>query len=368
LSFLCLENKGDFSDALQRWYLVNQRDLPWRKRPGGYRIWISEIMAQQTRMETVVGYYRRFVKRFPSLLSLAQAPLDDVLALWSGLGYYGRARHLHKAARLVLAQHKGRLPRDVPALKKLPGIGDYTASAIASMAYGKAVAVMDGNVMRVYSRLADLDGDIRLGKTQRSIKVLAQEVLDESRPGDFNQALMELGALVCTPTSPRCEGCPVKDFCQARREDSVHLRPLKSLAQAPRKVKLQVGVLRRASDGAVLLIKNPPHGLFGGLWSLPMYPQDGDPKKLSNKKAFENSLLDMFGTRFCLKRPVLKLTHVLSHRLLDVRVFELLLGTEAIKASCSSQILWLGKDDPLSALGLSSLTKGLLLSDITTRF
>jgi len=200
-----------FRDALLNWYALNQRDLPWRRSTDPYAIWVSEIMLQQTRVAVVVDRYKAFLERFPSILALALAPEQDVLALWSGLGYYRRARMLHKAAQFVADQLQGSLPATAEALRALPGIGPYTAAAIASIAYGESVAVVDGNVERVLCRLAEWNVGSRAGGAahKRKIEDLAGQLLDPTHPGDFNQALMELGATVCLPRNPLCLECPV---------------------------------------------------------------------------------------------------------------------------------------------------------------
>lgn len=246
------------STNLLRWFEGARRDLPWRKEPRDpYAVWISEVMLQQTRVDVVVPYYQRFLRRFPTLPSLARAPLDDVLAQWSGLGYYSRARNLHRAARAC----GGALPRTSAALRELPGFGPYTAAAVASLAFGEDVALVDGNVARVLCRVFALDGDPRLQALQK-----AQELLPPGRAGAFNEALMELGATVCVPATPRCPACPVSHECAGKSQ------PGRYPARKPRKerplLEWNALALRRA-DGAVLLSRRPQGALFGGLWDLP---------------------------------------------------------------------------------------------------
>src|SRR5665213_752777 len=208
-----------FRLQLQSWFRQNARDLPWRRTHDPYRIWVSEVMLQQTRVATVVDRYMEFVQRFPSLVSLALAKEDEILALWSGLGYYRRARMLHSAAQLLVNEHGGSLPRSSLELRRLPGVGDYTAAAIASIAYSEAVAVIDGNVERVLMRLLGKAAATTSRKRLAArLKETAGELLDTKTPGIFNQAMMELGAMVCLPQTPLCGECPVYEFCRTRGE------------------------------------------------------------------------------------------------------------------------------------------------------
>lgn len=247
------------ADRLLPWFAASRRDLPWRKEPRDpYRVWVSEVMLQQTRVEVVVPYYRRFLRRFPTLPALAAAPLDDVLALWSGLGYYARARNLHRAARAC----GGELPRTAAELRALPGFGPYTAAAVASLAFGEDVPLVDGNVARVLARVFVLRGDARAGAWK-----IAPALLPHGRSGAFNEALMELGATVCTPRAPDCASCPLRRQCRGKadpeRYPAPRRRPLRPL------LEWRALALRR-KDGAVLLARRPEGALFGGLWDLPV--------------------------------------------------------------------------------------------------
>lgn len=252
-----------FSTKLLRWFREAKRDLPWRKEPRDpYRVWVSEVMLQQTRVEVVVPYYRRFLRRFPTLRALARAPLDDVLALWSGLGYYTRARNLHQAAQAC----GGALPRTEVELRALPGFGPYTAAAVASLAFGEDVPLVDGNVARVLARVFRLEGDARA----RSWEV-ARELLPRGRAGEFNEALMELGATVCTPRAPNCGGCPLRSRCNGRDAPERYPAPKKR----PERPLLEWRALAlRRRDGAVLLARQPQGALFAGMWGLPVAGMD----------------------------------------------------------------------------------------------
>lgn len=244
--------------ALLCWFDANKRDLPWRTEPRDpYRVWVSEVMLQQTQARTVIPYFERWMARFPTLQALAEASLDDVLKLWEGLGYYSRARNLHRAARHVLAHHNGVLPQTVEALRALPGVGRYTAGAIASIAFNQPVPVVDGNVRRVLCRLFARAEDA-------DVWALAASLVPHERPGAFNEALMELGALICTPRAPRCDVCPLRRLCAARANGNPEAFPAPRRTPATPQVHVQTAVI--LANGAVLMGKRPAEGLLGGLW------------------------------------------------------------------------------------------------------
>lgn len=247
---------------LLAWYDGNRRDLPWRENTDPYRIWVSEIMLQQTRVETATPYYERWLQHFPTLDDLARADVDAVLKQWEGLGYYSRARNLHGAARIVRERLAGVLPKTSDALKALPGVGDYTAGAIASIAYNESVPAVDGNVRRVLSRLFDIEAP-----SAASVRPLAAQLVDPARPGDFNQALMELGATTCVPRAPDCGACPLAPHCLALARDTVRCRPgAKARRVVPHETIDVLVVLRR---DCVLLVRRPQTGLLAGLWAFP---------------------------------------------------------------------------------------------------
>ena len=253
---------------LLAWYDGHRRELPWRGERDPYRVWVSEIMLQQTQVVTVVPYYQAFLVRFPTLADLAAAPLDAVLKAWQGLGYYARARHLHAAAGRIVADHAGRLPTTYGVLRRLPGMGDYTAGAIASIAFGEPVPAVDGNVKRVLTRLFAVTDDISLSTTARRLRALAAEVVPPERPGDFNQALMELGALICTPQSPQCRQCPLRDACQGLAQGIHTTLPTRRPRAALPHVDVTAAVIRR-SDGDLLIAQRKLKAMLGGLWEFP---------------------------------------------------------------------------------------------------
>jgi len=253
---------------LLHWYEANQRSLPWRHTSDPYHIWISEIMCQQTRVEAVKGYYARFLAALPTVEALAQVEDNKLLKLWEGLGYYSRARNLKKAAQMVMQEYDGQLPKTPEELRKLPGIGCYTAGAIASIAFGVAVPAVDGNVLRVLARLQADYADITLEKTKQNFAARLQPTIPSSKPGVFNQALMELGALVCLPNgAPLCPKCPLQESCLARQHALIAELPVKT-AKKPRRLERKQLLILRHED-KLALRKRPDTGLLAGLWELP---------------------------------------------------------------------------------------------------
>jgi A/G-specific adenine glycosylase len=258
--------KHPIARLLIEWYGRVRRDLPWRRTSDPYRIWVSEIMLQQTRAVAVIPYYERFLARFPTVEALAAAPEDEVLALWSGLGYYSRARNLRRAAQAVAAA--GGFPRDYEAIRELPGIGDYTAAAVASIAFGLPHAVLDGNVLRVVARVENDSADIAAPRTRERFRSTAQAWLDRRRAGEFNQALMELGATVCLPRNPQCGTCPIAPHCRARAAGTAAQLPVKLRKQEPVQIASVLLVVR--NRGRILLRRREASARrMAGFWELP---------------------------------------------------------------------------------------------------
>jgi len=255
-------------DALIDWFKHNKEDLPWRQTDDPYRIWLSEIMLQQTQIATVLPYYARFLERFPTVEALAAAPLDDVLKLWEGLGYYSRARNLHRAARMVVEEFGGEFPRTLEGLRTLPGVGPYTAGAVGSIAFGLDVPVLDGNVIRVLARLFNIEDDVRQAGTKRRLWKLAGEIVPAGRAAAWNEGLMELGQRVCVPRSPRCDVCPVRDFCEARALGVQEQRPIRSQKARTPHYDVTAGVIRDG-DGHILIAQRKLDAMLGGLWEFP---------------------------------------------------------------------------------------------------
>ncbi|HSE78862.1 MAG TPA: A/G-specific adenine glycosylase [Alphaproteobacteria bacterium] len=268
-----MNDSRELAPILLRWYDRHARTLPWRaprgERPDPYRVWLAEIMLQQTTVPAVAPFFRRFVARWPTVAALAETPLDDVLRAWAGLGYYARARNLHKCARVVMDEYEGRLPDDEAALRKLPGIGRYTAAAIAAIAFDRPAVVIDGNVERVIARLHAID--IPLPKGRRVIAEAAGALAPASRPGDFAQAMMDLGATICTARAPRCMLCPWNEFCAARRGGEPERYPRRERKRV-KPMRRGIAFFLRRADGAVWLRRRPERGLLGGMMEVPSTP------------------------------------------------------------------------------------------------
>ncbi len=281
--------------ALLRWYSRHQRDLPWRTTEDPYRIWVSEMMLQQTQVERARLYYLRFLERFPTLESLAQAPLDEVLKAWEGLGYYARARNLHKAAQIVLRDHHGQIPHRRDELLKLPGIGRSTAGAILSIAFGQDEPVLDANVRRVLSRLFA----VRPHQTDKELEAMARMLLPSGSAGLFNQALMDLGATICVSRQPKCLICPLTQLCRAQQLGIQDELPVRAKARPKPHYDVAVGIIWK--DGKILITKRPDDGLLGGLWEFP-----------GGKRQPHESLVD------CVRREIFEEVTV---RVRDIRHF-----------------------------------------------
>jgi A/G-specific adenine glycosylase len=292
---------------LLAWYDAARRDLPWRAAPGQaadpYRVWLSEVMLQQTRVETVRPYYERWLARFPTVETLAAAPLDEVLKAWEGLGYYSRARNFHRAVQEVASRHGGRVPGEPEAFRALPGVGRYTAGAVMSIAFGRAEPVVDGNVRRVFARWTDdpAPAEDRLWR-------MAAELVPGERPGDVNQAVMELGATVCTPRNPRCGACPVREMCRAYAAGTQNERPAPKKAKPLPHEDTAVPVIQRA--GEVLLVRRPVAARLGGMWAFPQAVRhDGESLSAAVRRAAREGL----GIEIEAGEPVAVVEHTFTH-------------------------------------------------------
>ncbi len=299
---------------LLAWYGEHARDLPWRRSRDPYRIWVSEIMLQQTRVETVIPYYERFLARFPAVEELAAASEQDVLGLWAGLGYYRRARNLHRAARQVVVL--GSVPDTVRGLRDLAGIGAYTAAAIASIAFGHDEVAVDGNVRRVVTRLAGIELPPERGEGARSLRGALLALLPVGRAGDFNQALMDLGATLCVPAGPRCTTCPLATECVARARGRQHELPVRAVRSPPRTVRAVAVVLHVGAS--ILLVQRPDEGLLGGLWG----PPDRVVEDNEVEEEVVRALLTSLGAPADV-RPwdIGEVVHVFTHQRWRVRVY-----------------------------------------------
>ncbi len=267
---LTSSDRRSITRKLLHWYFLNKRDLPWRHTNDPFKIWVSEIMLQQTQVATVIPYYQRWIKHFPTLASFASAPSSEILRYWAGLGYYRRARMFHQAAQHVHKKLKGAIPRTAEALRSLPGIGRYTAGAIASIAFGEKTPVLDGNVIRILTRIFAIAQDVALPSTLDILWELAASLLPDQNPGDMNQALMELGATLCFPWNPRCPQCPVKALCMARKKKKTTVFPVRPKKEKYEKLEMAALVLQN-SHGEVWLEKQRDDGRWGGLWMFPFW-------------------------------------------------------------------------------------------------
>ena len=306
------------TDKLLNWYDENRRILPWREDPSPYHVWISEIMLQQTRVEAVKGYYEAFLETLPSVRDLAEAEEDVYLKLWEGLGYYSRVRNLHKAAVEITEKYGGEMPRTFAELRSLPGIGEYTAAAVASIAFGQAVPAVDGNLLRIFSRLTGYAENILTAAAKKEAFRFYEEWISGERPGTFNQALMDLGAMICLPNSaPLCGDCPLSEYCSARetgRETELPVRPVKKKRTAD---KMTVFVIHH--DGRILLNKRPDQGLLAGLYEFP-----NTSGWLTEKKALLYAESLGFSALRIQRLPDAK--HIFSHREWHMRGYEIFTG------------------------------------------
>ena len=290
----------DFAGRLIAWHARHGRhDLPWQNTRDAYRIWLSEIMLQQTQVTTVMPYYARFLDRFPDIRALAAAPVEDVMALWSGLGYYARARNLHACARAVVGRHGGEFPRDAIAIAELPGIGRSTAAAIAAFCWGERVAILDGNARRVLCRVLGFDGDLSLPRETSRLWALAESLLPDRGIESYTQGLMDLGAGVCLPRAPACDACPLAGICAARTAGRPEAYPVRSRRAVRGQVHTTWLWLRRGQ--ALWLVQRAPRGVWGGLWSLPEF---------DSIDAARQALQGLSGSAHALPPFV----HVLTHR------------------------------------------------------
>lgn len=337
-----------FADAVLVWFDQHGRhDLPWQAEKTAYRTWISEIMLQQTQVTTVIPYYQRFIERFPDVHSLADADQDEVLHLWTGLGYYARARNLHKAAQIVSHELGGDFPTSVEGLEALPGIGRSTAGAVLSISTGKWAPILDGNVKRVLARFYALDQWPGTSASQKQLWQWAEQLTPRQRTGDYTQAMMDLGATLCSRSKPACERCPLQTHCQACAQGLQNSLPL----PRPKKVlpeKQTLMLLIHNQDGHILLYQRPPTGLWGGLWSL---PQVQDLRDAASETGL-SLVLDS-------AQPLSPLRHTFSHFHLDITPVKIRLHDDALNVMETGPTRWYNPDAPAS-IGLAAPVKKLL--------
>lgn len=341
-------NADDVASRLLAWYGKSGRDLPWRKTRDPYRIWLSEIMLQQTTVAAVIPYYERFLQRFPSLEELAKAPLDDVIALWAGLGYYSRARNLHRAAGQVFSEHEGTFPNQLDGLMSLPGIGRSTAGAILSIAFDIPAAILDGNVRRVLVRLFAWPDDPRSSRAEKQLWHWAEALTPKEHPHDYAQAIMDLGATVCTPTKPNCDVCPLRDLCQACQQGVAEELPVaRQKKSVP--VRRQVALVLY-SEGKVLLRRRPTEGFLGGMWEFPAADLSAGQESL---EAGLRLLADLGLS--CELKEAGQIQHAYSHFKLEAEVFYAAVEANASIGE-SSGYLWCSEQE-LKAMPLHGAHK-----------
>lgn len=301
---------------LLTWFRKHKRDLPWRNTNNPYHIWVSEIMLQQTRVETVIPYYERFLKKFPTVKQLAKAPLDDILKLWEGLGYYARARNLHKAAKFIVKNHKGKMPTAFDDVTALPGIGRYTAGAICSIAYGTKVPVLDGNVVRVLTRIYGIQEDPKKSEINKELWQLATDLLPVRNPGELNESLMELGAIVCTPRNPTCLICPVNEYCEARKKGLIDSVPFRKEKKKLPHYNISAGVIWKGKK--ILIGQRPHNGLLGGLWEFPGGKQE---KGETLQQCLKREIKEEMDINVKVGKFIIKVNHAYSHFAITLHVF-----------------------------------------------
>lgn len=325
---------------LLEWYAHHARQMPWRDHTDPYVIWVSEVMLQQTQVDTVIPYFERWMARFPDIESVASASLQDVLSEWEGLGYYSRARNLHRAAQILVAEKDGQLPEDTQALRQLPGIGRYSAAAIASMAFGKDEAALDGNIRRVLARMFDVRLPARSSEGERQLWDLANENLPPGRAGDYNQALMDLGATICTPRQPDCQNCPLMTLCRAYESGIQEQRPVKKPKPSLPHHTVTAAVIQ--DNGSVLIAQRPQDGLLGGLWEFP-----GGKLKAGEELpgGLRREIHEELGIEIAVGNSLGVYRHAYTHFRVTLHAFQCSLVRGKPRALEHSQIRWIRLQD-----------------------
>ena len=350
-----MKPQADFATRLLHWFDRHGRhDLPWQHPRTPYRVWLSEVMLQQTQVTTVIPYFERFLQRFPDVRTLAAAPVDEVLALWSGLGYYARARNLHACAKAVVAHHGGEFPRGIEELTALPGIGRSTAGAILAQAHGLRHAILDGNVRRVLARHAAIEGWTGEPRVQKKLWVLSESLLPQTRLADYTQAIMDLGAGLCRARKPACMQCPLSDDCAAHAQGRTHELPASKPKRERPQRRTQMLLIENTS-GELLLERRPPAGIWGGLWCLPMIEEQADAAAHCRER---------YGLRTGPATPLPAIQHGFSHY--DLEILPVHLHAKAAAGVAEGATLAWTKMSTLSAIGLPAPVRKLLESPART--
>jgi A/G-specific adenine glycosylase len=346
---------------LLRWYDANRRDLPWRRSRDPYAIWISEAMLQQTRVETVIPYWERFLESFPDVEALAAADLDEIYAVWTGLGYYSRARNLKHAAETIVSDCEGRLPDTAEGLRELKGIGRYTAGAVASIAFDREEPLVDGNVVRVFTRFLGIREDSTAKRVTEELWSVATELVRGPRPGDLNQALMELGATLCTPKKPGCLACPIRKRCDAHARGDAERLPIKKARAKPKPIRAVAAWIER--EGRILVARRPEEGLMAGLWELP----GGEIGAADEaKERIREVLKAAVGLDVRHAESVGRIEHVFTHRRLELHVFRCLVGKgERVRRSGYAAHRWIAPGRLLDLAHAGPTRKAAALLDET---
>lgn len=326
-------------DELLRWYRANRRDLPWRSTRDIYKTWLSEVMLQQTQVTTAIPYYHRFLERFPTIEALAKADQDEVLKLWEGLGYYGRCRNLHRAAKLVVSRFQGQVPRTPQEFASLPGVGPYIQAAVLSIVENLPLPAVDGNVIRVYCRFKGIEEDIRKTAVKSRITRELKSIIPHESPGDFNQALMELGALVCTPKAPACGACPLSRRCAAKKTSRVGNIPFKSAKKKVPTYRVSIGVILKGDK--FYIQKRPAYGHLGGMWEFP----GGKAKEgeTPDQALLRECREELTGEIFIVEK-LARVQHAYTHFRIDMHVFLCRPGTQDIRPLHGQPFRWIGID------------------------
>lgn len=306
-----------FASRILNWYQLNARVLPWRCIISPYRTWVSEVMLQQTQVETVIPYFERWMEKFPNIECLATADEQEILIEWEGLGYYGRALNLHRAAKQVMVDYHGELPQSSKELQKLPGIGPYTAAAIASIAFDENIAAIDANIRRVYARYGDVQVPVDCPEGRKLVNGLANKYLPIKRAGDFNQALMDLGSLICRPKNPKCELCPIASGCLAKQLGFQDQRPIKQPKRQIPHITVTAAVIKQ--DDLVLLAQRPPGGLLGGLWEFPGGTLEENDENL--QASLEREINEELGVDILIETPFGSYNHAYTHYKITLHAF-----------------------------------------------
>jgi len=326
--------------ALLNWYEKNKRDLPWRKTGQPYKIWLSEVMLQQTQVKTVIPYYQRWLEKIPTIQDLAIASEHKVLKLWEGLGYYNRCHNFQKAAQLVCSEYSGEVPDHPDLFLKLPGVGPYILSAVMSIAFKRVLPVVDGNVLRVVTRYIELWDDISKSTTRKKVYQMLLDLIPEKNPGDFNQAVMELGALVCTPKNPTCSNCPLEKTCQAKEKESVESLPFRTRKKKIPLHRVALAVILK--NDKFLIQKRPTTGHLAGMWEFPGGKLEADELA---EQAVTRECREELDISVKIIQKLKKVKHAYTHFKIELNIFICRLSSSTVQARQSQPIRWIGLDE-----------------------